>query len=382
MSSREHERVIDACVLHDWSSITDLVDYMTPGWREMLLRRGSRAGPNELKNAPLYRPPSARKAADAYPANGVAGSDLALTATHVLDQPGLERAVLGYDQGALLAMGFTNMHAAATVAQAANEWTMERWLTKDPRLQGLILVATALPHVAAEEVRRVGGNDKMVGVALGVNGLAMPFGHPVYHPIYEAASEHGLPLVIQVGSDTGVSLMAAPVGGGVAATYAEIEAWSGHPLMSHLTSMIFEGVFELFPNLKVLLVGGGVSWIPGFVWRLDFWFNYASSEAPLLKERPSDYFRRHARIATYSLEPSSQGRLARALETLPWLRDVLVYGSGYPNIDWEKPAATAERLPSEWRSDVLYHNASSLFRWPDNEFGDETHDAVTAAERS
>ena len=44
-----------------------------------------------------------------------------------------------------------------------------------------------MPDEAAAEVRRVGQNDRMVGIAMGNNTQAKPFGHPAYHPIYKAA---------------------------------------------------------------------------------------------------------------------------------------------------------------------------------------------------
>ena len=100
---------------------------------------------------------------------------------------------------------------------------MDAWLARDERLYGLILVSGAMADVAAEEIRRLGRNERMVGVAMGANVLNLTFGHPAYHPIYRAAADQGLPVVIQVGSDLPASLLTPPVAGGHASTYASIK---------------------------------------------------------------------------------------------------------------------------------------------------------------
>jgi predicted TIM-barrel fold metal-dependent hydrolase len=251
------------------------------------------------------------------------------------------------------------------MVKAVNDWTAEEWLSRDPRLYGTILIVSQLPDQAADEIRRMSRNERMVAVTLGANGLGNAFGHPVYNPIYRAASEAGLPVVLQVGSDLAASILTPPIAGGLPSTYAEYYALAAQSTMSHLTNMIFEGIFEEFPDLKVLLIGGGATWIPGFLWRLNYWYKMDRQALPSAKGLPIDYFRDHIRVATYGLEaPQPSDRLVTALGTLPWIDSALVYGSGYPNFDSEQPDSIASRLPQEWQSKVFQGNASDLFRWP------------------
>ena len=62
------------------------------------------------------------------------------------------------------------------------------------------------------------------------------------------------------------------------------------PLMIQMTNMIFQGVFELFPQLRVAYLEAGAGWVPFMMDRLDEDFERRGKKwAPRLKKRPSDY---------------------------------------------------------------------------------------------
>lgn len=391
--------VIDAYVAHQWSTITELTPYMNSGWKELILRPGTDLGPNQMRGRALHRNPLGDFAPDTYPTplrfggteeaqvvsdyghgavdyteNSAPGSDPALLIRQLLRTGKRSRVVLGYSEVGMLATAFANVTGAEILTRAVNDWTADRWYTADPRLYGTILVTMANPQGAAAEIRRLGPNSRFVGVALGTNGLAMPFGSAVYHPVYEAAAEFDLPIVIQVGSDSAPSLMGPPIGGGIASTYSETHISAADPLQAHVGSLMYEGVFELFPNLRVLLVGGGLSWFPSFTWRLEYWYNHmrGSGEIPLMKRPPSEYIRRHVRLAASNVEPSRDGRLATQLRTVSWLGEIVMYGSGYPALGWEEADAVSCRLPAEWGEAVTRANADSFFRFPATGGSEET----------
>jgi predicted TIM-barrel fold metal-dependent hydrolase len=362
--------VIDACAFHEWGSPTALLPYMGDDWRELITRAGDHNGPMLItsvwRNAHPHDAQRIGSGGKIVNPNGAGnGSDMEVLIQQLLGDNRRERVVLGYHDG-LLATAGPLPYLTRQVVRAVNDWTVDQWLEKDERLYGQVLVMSALPEEAAAEIRRLGSHQKMVAVALGANGLGHPFGHPAYNPIYEAATELGLPLVLQAGCDSAVDLVTLPVALSLPSTYSEHDVHGAQAPMSHLSSMIMDGVFARFPTLRVLLVGGGAAWVPWCLWRLDYFAKMMRRvDTPWLESPPSEYFVRHVRLGTYSLEaPRQPERLAQLLETIPDVESMLMYTSGAPRYDAESDESVALRLPTSWHTRVFRKNAEDFFRWP------------------
>jgi uncharacterized protein len=357
--------VVDGCAFHEWPSLHALAPYLPDGWRELLLRPHDKSGPAGYTSQFLYESPRGGKLPSAYGKPGArAASDRDLVIDQLLGSGSRSRVVLGYEDG-LLAAGAMNHYMSEVVVSAANDWTAKEWLTADDRFYGLILISTAMPDRAVAEVRRCGSDSRFVGVALGPNVLSRPFGHPIYHPIYEACQDLELPIVLQVGSDNLVDQVTPPISGGLPITFGEYRALSFQSQMAHLASMLIQGIFERYPRLKVLILGGGAAWAPAWLWRLDYFYKIASHEVPWLTRLPSEYAVTNVRFSTTSLEdPADSTNLMVALGSMPEFENMLVYASSWPNEDTESPAEIAARLPKEWHRSVFLDNAHDLYRWP------------------
>ncbi len=350
---------IDACLFHEWPSTTALADYLEPGWREVILRPGDKAGPLTMKAGWLYKDPKGYASEASYEGGAPPASDVDVVVRQAVE--GREYAVLGYSE-ALRTTGVNHYVMARAVTRAANRWTIEQWLPRDDRLRALVLVTSAAPRTAAADIREFGRNPRMVGVAMGANGLGRAFGHSAYHEIYEAAAELNLPIVIQVGSDAISSLDSSPTAGGLPATYAEYASHAGHTLMAHVASLIMEGVFDRHPNLRVLCVGGGVAWLPAYSWRLDYWYRMNPHEVPWMTRLPSEYMHDHVRLSTGAMEsPRNPGELTAMFASYPELGDMITFTSGYPLRDAEDVDTLSARIPADWHTRVFYDNAKALF---------------------
>ena len=125
--------VIDCDVHHARRSDDELLDYLSPAWREYVLGPGP-AGIVPLTVSDGYPNPHGFMRADSYPASGgPPGSDLKLMDEQLLRPAGTVRAVLTYGDH-MHVSGHHNPYFATELARALNDWTVERWLPKDERL--------------------------------------------------------------------------------------------------------------------------------------------------------------------------------------------------------------------------------------------------------
>jgi len=127
-------------------------------------------------------------------------------------------------------------------------------------------------------------------------------------------------------------------------------------------SFILGGVFERFPGLKVVLVEGGFAWAPALAWRMDKHFDKFRKEVPHLKQRPSDYLRRHIWWTTQPIEEPEQARhLTEIIDWIGW--DRLLYSSDYPHWDYDNPSFSFKFPMTEaQRRQIFRDNAMALYR--------------------
>jgi predicted TIM-barrel fold metal-dependent hydrolase len=249
----------------------------------------------------------------------------------------------------------------AAVASAYNEWLAETWLTTrnpDGMFKGTICISHQDPQLAAKEIERWAGHPHFVQVLM-ESGARAPFGQRQYYPIYEACSKYNLPLVIHpAGEGMGVN---KPVWLGYPVHYLEYYTGFSFAMQAHLSSLLTEGVFERFKNLRVVIAEGGVSWIPPMLWRLDQSWKALRSEVPWVKQLPSQYVKQHVRFTTQPLEkgPNSTD-LLEVLEMVD-AGNLLLFSSDFPNGNFVDMVTSLPALPEAWRSRILYDNAKAWY---------------------
>src|SRR5207249_5564805 len=181
-----------------------------------------------------------------------------------LEEHGIELSVLYPTAG--LALGRTQLPEWATaLAQGYNDWLADRFTRVDPRLKGVALLAPQDPRAAAAELRRCVQELGFVGAVLpAVTNDKLPlYGDPAYHELWDEAQRLDVPISIHGG-------VASNLGLDRVASFAEAHCLE-HPVsqMLQLTNMMFQGVFDQFPRLRVAFLEAGAGWVPFMMDRLD-----------------------------------------------------------------------------------------------------------------
>jgi predicted TIM-barrel fold metal-dependent hydrolase len=206
---------------------------------------------------------------------------------------------------------------------------------------------------------------------------AAPFGQPQFRPVLEAAVRAGLPVALHVHRAPGMRLL-MPVG--IPSYHLEIfPQWPLH-FMSHLASFVFEGVFDDLPDLRVVCVEGGFTWVAPFSWRLDRYWEDLGRELTGARRRPSELIKEHVRFTTQPVEePTPTSKLLSLMEWIEPER-TLMFSSDYPHYDYDDPAWIVPRLPERIRERVLAQTAIELYGLPATRPYDELDRAAGVAD--
>jgi len=348
--------LIDADVHHAYKSAQDLLPYLTEPWRSQVAqgRRGLGAG------GPYASPIGVNREDAAPPGGGPAGSDPDFLARHHLDAYNIEKAVLN-PAGIISISCSPDADFAAAACSAYNDWIINSpWLAgSDDRYYAALLVATQDPEKAAREIERVGDHPRVASV-LFTSASALPFGKRFFWPIYEAAEKKNLPVAIHPGAEGG-GTSGPPTAVGWPSTYFEWHTNLSQGYMAHTVSLVAEGVFQKFPNLKFVLTEGGVAWMPHLMWRMDKNFKALRQSVPWLTEMPSAILRRHVRLTTQPIEePENPKHLLQMLDMLG-SDEMLLYSSDYPHWDFDDPFAALRHLPEDLKRKIYRDNALETF---------------------
>jgi predicted TIM-barrel fold metal-dependent hydrolase len=306
----------------------------------------------------FHNPVRATRRDSKPPRGGVPGSDPDFLRRQHLNEFGVAHAIL-------LPRIFCNLHPdpdfGTALAAATNDWLAETWLGEynpDGAFKGSILIAQQDPQASAREIGRWAGHPHFVQV-MTHSGARAPFGQRQYHPIYEACARHRLPFAIHPGSDgMGINVQPSP---GYPTHYVEWHTCLSLAIQAHLVSFLTEGVFEKFPDFRIVLVESGVAWVAPLLWRLDAYWKALRTEIPWVARIPSAYLRDHVRLTSQPLErPDSDKHLLQALEMMD-AENILMFSSDYPHWDFDSPTHAFPTLAEQARRRIFETNAREWY---------------------
>jgi len=335
--------VIDCDVHCAPASLATLAPYLSDYWREYTQTAGIRL----VGMANAY-PPRAPTSGEAVPA------DYDSLSRQLLHSEGPRHLVLNC---LTICEAHRNPYYQAALASALNDWMREEMLARDERLRASLVVSTVDPDDAVAEIERVGADPGFVQILLPVRADA-PYGNKRYHRLFAAAAEHDLALGLHAWGRAGHS----PTTSGYTLSYLEDYVSNQSIAQTHVVSLVSEGVFERIPGLRVSLMECGFAWLPALLWRFDKDWKGVWREVPWVKERPSEYVRRHFRATTAPTHlPAEQSESIRELVEMVGT-DMLMHASDHPHNHGTSAAALYALLSEAAREDVWDANAAAFYR--------------------
>ncbi|HEV8065442.1 MAG TPA: amidohydrolase family protein [Acidimicrobiales bacterium] len=183
-------------------------------------------------------------------------------------------------------------------------------------------------------------------IEMGAAALLMASGCPPEHspshisldPVWAQAAEAGIPVVFHVGGTDELidphyfhnGLPVPPDFHGGEENFRSVD-YMGIPAppAQTLATLVFDGVLDRFPDLKVGVIEQGAIWVPSWMRQMESAFEaFARHEERLqkLEMRPSDYVRRQMRFTPYPTEDVGW-IIANAGD------DVCMFSSDYPHVE-------------------------------------------------
>ncbi|MXY92867.1 MAG: amidohydrolase [Caldilineaceae bacterium SB0664_bin_27] len=351
-NSRAHS-VIDCDIHNELSSIDQLVPYLADYWQEYIRISGypGPSGGDYPRGAPISARPGSLPQG-----GGAAGSSLELVREQALAPFNTEIGILNC---AFRAQSVKQEDLAVDLATAVNRWQIDEWLTPEPRLRGSLVVPSQSPARAAQEIDRFGEHPQIVQVVLPVRSF-IPYGNRFYDPLYAAAIERDLIIAIHYGGSPGHP--PSPVGW--PSTYLEEYANMAPVFQSQVISLVAEGVFDRFPDLRIALIEGGFAWMPALMWRLDKEWKGLRSNVPWVRRPPSDYIRDHIRLTVQPVDtPPDPGYILQTIEQME-SDTMLMFATDYPHWHYDRDEeAWPAALPEPLHANIWSENARAFYRF-------------------
>lgn len=288
---------------------------------------------------------------------GTLGMDIHDVPTRLrdMDQEGIDLSVL-FPTGGFHATRLPEKDYARAFCRGYNNW-IASVCGESPRLRGVGLAPFQDVPAAVEEVNRAITKLGLVGITVGTFGMKEHLGTPIFWPIYEELQRLNAPLLVH-------NSRSGPAGEIRFDTFL-FKHTIGRPFETLLdcTALMYGGVPEKFPKLRIAFLECGAGWVPYWMDRMDEEWEKRKSEAPLLKAKPSEYMANGKWF--YAAEPDES--------TLPYVidrigDDKILFASDYPHWDGMFPYVVStirERkdISESTKRKFLGDNAKKLYGW-------------------
>ena len=145
--------IVDCDIHPAFKKPSDLYPFLPAHWREHMITFGEHLRQGLSGQLQWPRMMAAGMRVDSFPEQGPPGSDLALMQAQHLDANGVEVGMLMPLSRA--GMEERNLDFAGALARAVNDWQLEAWVKKEPRLRAGIVVPQEDAAFAVQEIEEL-----------------------------------------------------------------------------------------------------------------------------------------------------------------------------------------------------------------------------------
>ncbi|MEE3332531.1 MAG: amidohydrolase family protein [Myxococcota bacterium] len=289
----------------------------------------------------------------------------------VLDRFGIHAQVLypnvaGFGNQNFMAVEDEGLRQAC--AQIYNDAMAEIQADSGERLLPMALMPWwNIDHCVAEVERAAGLGLRGIVMCSDPDSVGLPdLGEEAWLPFWEICEDKELPVNFHIGaSETSFNMFgrAAWPSMGMRRRLALGSASLFMENSRVISNMLFSGVLDRYPGLKVVSVESGIGWIPFMLEALDYeWNETRSGDECKLSMPPSEYFRRQV-YGCFWFEKVAPNKLVDAIG-----EDNLLFETDFPHPTCLYPdvAEYLAEITADWsetrRRKILQDNAAALYK--------------------
>ena len=287
-----------------------------------------------------------------------------------MDRDGAEASIM---YGPTDPMAIADPELRRLCYQAYNDWLSEFCAARPERLFGVPQLSMEDPVAARDELARLAKRGGLRHVNILASRASPPVYDDAWEPFWALAEEVDVPIGFHLAVVVKKSRLdeskraAANLVVSVASQFAQEPP--GMQLLEPMTGLIFDGVLDRHPKLKIVMAEAGLAWVPSMIQGLDIWYQRTRDGRRLTGEKPialpkllpSEYFHRQIWISFVD-DPLGVKMVGNVLDA-----DKVMFGSDYPHpaSTWPNSqaaiAAQIESLPAATVQKITRDNARALF---------------------
>ena len=249
----------------------------------------------------------------------------------------------------------------SAIFRTYNDWLAEFCSANPDRLKGIALVNDEDVQEGVKELERARKKGLVGGMISVYPSPDKQYDQPEYEPLWAAAQDLDMPISLHTATQR-----PGPEQPGAATTQtATFRANIDHWVRCSLSNIIYAGVFERYPKLKVAAVEFELAWAPYFLRMLDYVYVERQQQATYRFKgdaMPSDVFRGNVYLSFQEDDLGIQLRHLIGVDNLMW-------GSDYPHAEstWPRSREILDRIlqgvPQEEREKISGGTAARLYHF-------------------